>query len=311
MFRENGQNEMELFLFIRRELVISAFFLYLQGKKNVWKSNGLSFSPKLIINPVESTYEIMVSSKSLDFWKCDWGRLMSIATFALCLVVGASCSDDVEVEDGTSSDMDNDVIVEDAEVPYDFETDGIYYLITAEDEVGVMYESEDFVYYGEGKECYAYKGEVKIPSTVTWDGNTYMVTSIRESAFRYCVELTSMTFPSSVEKIAWCAFADCENLTNVTLEEGLRVIGTNVFFNCTSLTSITIPSTVTDIEGNFEGCKQLMDVYSLCETPPTGPSQMFPNEIYSKATLHIPTGTSESYAAANGWCYFQTIVEEE
>jgi hypothetical protein len=39
------------------------------------------------------------------------------------------------------------------------------------------------------------------------------VTSIGESAFRYCIELTTITIPDSVTSIGRSAFSKCKNLT--------------------------------------------------------------------------------------------------
>ena len=51
-----------------------------------------------------------------------------------------------------------------------------------------------------------YSGEVNIPEFVTYEGNTYKVTSIGESAFWGCSGLTSVTIPNSVTSIGERAF---------------------------------------------------------------------------------------------------------
>ena len=56
---------------------------------------------------------------------------------------------------------------------------------------------------------YKYHDEVTIPETVTYSGKNYIVTSIDESAFRGCNELTSVTIPSSVATIGLGAFSGC------------------------------------------------------------------------------------------------------
>ena len=42
---------------------------------------------------------------------------------------------------------------------------------------------------------YEYSGNVVIPSSVVYNGNTYSVTSIVSKAFSYCSGLTSVTIP--------------------------------------------------------------------------------------------------------------------
>ena len=65
------------------------------------------------------------------------------------------------------------------------------------------------IYYGknsDGKTVYvtynSYSGSVVIPSTVTYSGTTYSVTSIGSYAFHNCSGLTSVTIPNSVTSIS-------------------------------------------------------------------------------------------------------------
>lgn len=57
-----------------------------------------------------------------------------------------------------------------------------------------------------------YSGVVNIPSSITWNGYVYPVTSISIGAFSDCGELTSVTIPSSVTYIDNYAFSGCPNL---------------------------------------------------------------------------------------------------
>ena len=56
---------------------------------------------------------------------------------------------------------------------------------------------------------FKYSGNVVIPESVTYDGNTYSVTSIGSNAFYECTGLTSITIPNSVTSIGDDAFYDC------------------------------------------------------------------------------------------------------
>ncbi len=96
----------------------------------------------------------------------------------------------------------------------DFKVDGIYYYITsqADKTVAVTYRGEHYDSYSN-----EYSGEVKIPESVTYNGNTYSVTSIGYAAFAYCSSLTSVEFPNSVTSIGDDAFAYCSSLTSVEL----------------------------------------------------------------------------------------------
>ena len=54
-----------------------------------------------------------------------------------------------------------------------------------------------------------YSGDITISKSVTYSGKSYSVTSIGESAFECCFDLTSITFPSSVTSIGGGAFRNC------------------------------------------------------------------------------------------------------
>jgi len=126
---------------------------------------------------------------------------------------------------------------------HDFEVDGIYYNITSATDLTV-----EVTYRGSRVQEYRdeYIGEVAIPSTVSYGGNTYSVTSIA-AAFSMCSNLTSITIPASVTNIGGSAFKYCYSLTSVTIPDGVTNIGPEAFLECTSLTSIILPESVTSI----------------------------------------------------------------
>ena len=63
---------------------------------------------------------------------------------------------------------------------------------------------------------YNYAGMVVIPESVTYDGNTYPVTSIGDNAFTRCRSLTEVIIPNSVTHIGNQAFWWCSGLTDGT-----------------------------------------------------------------------------------------------
>ena len=106
-----------------------------------------------------------------------------------------------------------------------------------------------------------YSGTVVIPSSVTYNGTTYSVTSIEKYAFWYCSSLTSVTIGESVTSIGEYAFRGCSSLTSVTIGESVTSIGEDAFYSCSSLTSVTIPNSVTSIGyAAFRGCSSLTSV---------------------------------------------------
>ena len=116
-------------------------------------------------------------------------------------------------------------------------------------ELAVSFRGE---YYYSNEE---YTGNVVIPESVDYNGNTYPVTSIGSYAFSYCRNLTSVTISNSVTSISDGAFYYCSSLTSVTIPSSVTTIGSSAFFYCSSLTYITIPNSVTSI-GN--------DAFFLC-----------------------------------------------
>ena len=152
---------------------------------------------------------------------------------------------------------------------HDFKVDGIFYNITDATNltVEVTYEGVLSAYIKND-----YTGNIVIPSTVNYNGKSYSVTSIKESAFsnynHFILDkdtivrgVTSVTIPNSVTSIGNYAFYGCSGLTSVTIGNSVTSIGSRAFGGCTGLTSVTIPNSVTSI-GNyaFYGCRALTSV---------------------------------------------------
>ena len=140
---------------------------------------------------------------------------------------------------------------------HDFEVDGIYYKITSSTDltVAVSYKGSFGGHY------YEYSGSVTIPKSVTYDRNTYSVTSIGEDAFAYCDDLKSVVIPYSVTSIGEGAFCKCDGLTSVTIGNSVTSIGDDAFLCCYDLKSVTIPNSVTSIGyRTFYQCYDLKSV---------------------------------------------------
>lgn len=93
----------------------------------------------------------------------------------------------------------------------DFSVDGIHYNIYnyIDLKVEVTYK---------GYDGYSGVSTITIPSTVVYNGVTYSVTTIGQSAFSSCTDLTSITIPESVTRILPSAFFHCYNLTSIICE---------------------------------------------------------------------------------------------
>lgn len=90
-------------------------------------------------------------------------------------------------------------IIEDANV-----IDGLYYILDKDNMTAGITNSDN-----------KYSGTIHIPSTITYDGSTYKMTSIEEKAFYEFKSLTRITIPESVTKIGDYSFYGCTNLKEI------------------------------------------------------------------------------------------------
>lgn len=171
----------------------------------------------------------------------------------------------------------------------------------------------------------AISGTVNIPSTVTYNNNTYSVTAIGDYAFIVCTRLTSVTIPNSITSIGQEAFSGCSGLTSisipnsvtsiglgafrscsfvsVTIPNSVSSIGSHAFITCRNLTSVTIPNSVTSIDKyTFFGCSSLTSVKCLTATPPSLNSSAF-SGVGATCTLTVPCGTIDAYEGS----YWNTV----
>ena len=100
-----------------------------------------------------------------------------------------------------------------------------------------------------------------IPESVTYNGTTYIVTSIGDSAFWYCSSLKSISIPDGVTSIGEAAFSNCSFLTSINIPSSVTNIGRLAFVSCSSIVSITISNMVTKIDDYvFAGCSSLASI---------------------------------------------------
>ncbi len=132
--------------------------------------------------------------------------------------------------------------------------------------------------------------DISITST---DFDGIPIVGVSENAFHNDTQITSLSLPSSVEKVEsgafWktsnlknitfadkgkglkslemYAFADCSSLESIDLSNAnLTEIPEKAFENCTSLRSVKLPPTVTKIDVDaFSGCRNLEEITGLSD----------------------------------------------
>ena len=138
---------------------------------------------------------------------------------------------------------------------HDFEVDGIYYNNLNSNEVEVTYLGMYYYAYEE------YVGDIVIPSSVYYNGISYIVTRIGQFAFSGCSSLTNIEIPNNVTSIGDYAFRDCSSLTNIEIPNNVTSIGEYAFEDCFGLTSAVIGNSVTSIgDSAFDECSSLTSV---------------------------------------------------
>ena len=147
-----------------------------------------------------------------------------------------------------------------------------------------------------------YTGDIRIASSVNYDGRTYPVTVIDQYAFMN-TDISSVTMPSTLKYIGYykineydrddaCysrAFSGCVNLTTVNLNEGLERIAQYCFENCKSLKSIKLPNTLKRIgSGAFSGCESLSSINIPENVEDVWPTNLWFRNCTSLEHIEIP-----------------------
>ena len=94
--------------------------------------------------------------------------------------------------------------------------------------------------------------KVELPDTII---------NIDSYAFSECVNLIDVVIPNSVTNIHNNAFYGCESLREITIPNSITEVNSSVFGNCSSLAKVIIPESVTKINFSaFDGCSSLVNV---------------------------------------------------
>ena len=175
---------------------------------------------------------------------------------------------------------------------------GIWYNLNASDKTAEVVASQGT----------QYSGDISISYSVYYGNQSYTVKSIGNSAFEGCVDVTTVSIPSSVTSIGNGAFYYCTGLKCVAIPNGVTTIGEGAFSKCYNLKSVGISQSVISIAANaFYECQNLVQVISLIQNPSDINENAF--NTYATTTLYVPSGKVSAYGLKKGWKKFTNITD--
>lgn len=128
---------------------------------------------------------------------------------------------------------------------------------------------------------------LNVPASVSYEDNTYVVSKIGSQAFKWCQNLTTVTLPNTIEKIAEDAFYQ-SSISAISIPNSVRTIGSSAFGGCANLASANLPSDLITINyGLFLGCSKLTSINIPEHVKTIGGSAFSMTGI---TTLELPEG---------------------
>lgn len=153
--------------------------------------------------------------------------------------------------------------------------DGVWYSLDTINQQATVINSQDR----------DYEGDIVIPSSLLYEGVIYNVLKIGDFAFSNCVNLGSISFPSSLQCIGAYAFSACSKINSLTFPKEMKSV----------------------MQFAFEECSGLLDIYCPTENVSSA-SNAFEGNDLSVVTLHVLEDTIEKYKKTEPWCRFGNIV---
>ncbi len=174
-----------------------------------------------------------------------------------------------------------------------FDYNGIYYKPTSSTTVSVIANPDGT----------KYSGDITIPYTVKRGTIDFTVTSIADSAFYYCKELTSIDLPTSISVIGKESFCGCRLLKSIELPN-ITNVPYSAFVDCNELESVDISNVTTIDEYAFYSCDSLKSISDLSNV------KEIPREAFyrcvSLKSINIPNVITIGERAFTA-CAFDTI----
>ena len=130
------------------------------------------------------------------------------------------------------------------EIPNSVTTIGDYAFRSCDSLTSITVDGENAFYQSIDGNLYSKDGKTLIQYAIGKTATSFIipegVTTIGNSAFRFCESLTSVEIPNSVTSIGDDAFYSCDSLTSIVIPNSVTSIGDDAFEYCNSLTNITV-----------------------------------------------------------------------
>ena len=168
--------------------------------------------------------------------------------------------------------------------------------------------------------------KTKIPNTVTSIGNSAFshcpnlsfitipnsVTEIGDNAFDFCEDLRTVNMSNSVTSIGAGAFGNCINLKKLTLPSSLKTIKAAAFSYCYEMEKVTIPKSVTFIGKAAFSPSGLKYIECVDDNPESieVAKDAFQWQVKANSKLIVPVNAVEKYKSSNQWKDFKNIIEQ-
>lgn len=112
--------------------------------------------------------------------------------------------------------------------------------------------------YDSGGQDYVF---IDVASNITSITFPETLEKIGDNTLRNCSKLTEIVIQASVTSIGSSAFYNCSAIESINLPDNVTSIGRSAFYNCSSLQTIELPNGVTYIgRGAFQNCSQLQSI---------------------------------------------------
>lgn len=135
-------------------------------------------------------------------------------------------------------------------------------------------------------------GALTIPETI----NGYRVTTVKNRAFIYCRQITSISLPNSLKTIEEDAFAYCDGLTTIVIPAPVEQIGDSPFWACDNLNTISVAHGNTHFT-THNGALYNADLTTLIQFP-----------CGKTGTYEAPEGVARLGEGAFAYCQLNSIT---